>query len=81
MRNKLVGFQLTVYFEKQPEGGFTITCPDLPELITECDSLDEAEANVIDAFRAVVGLYEHKQIISFKNSCAFPKLEVLLMRF
>lgn len=61
MRDKLIKFQLTVHLEEQPEGGFTITCPDLPELITECDSLDEAKANVIDAFRAVVGLYEHKQ--------------------
>ena len=61
MKNKLIGFQLTVHLEEQPEGGYTITCPDLPELITECDSLDEAEANVIDAFRAVMGLYEHKR--------------------
>lgn len=61
MRDKLIGFQLTVLLEEQPEGGFTITCPDLPELITECDSLDEAKESVIDAFRAVVELYEHKQ--------------------
>jgi antitoxin HicB len=61
VKDKLIRFQLTVHLEEQPEGGYTITCPDLPELITECDSLDEAEANVIDAFRAIVGLYEHKR--------------------
>ena len=54
-------YKLTLLLEEQPEGGFTITCRELPELITECDSLDEMIDNVIDAFHAVVGLYEHKQ--------------------
>ena len=43
----------------QPEGGWTITCPVLPELITEADTLDEVEANVSDALQAVVEIYEH----------------------
>ncbi len=55
------GFKLTIVLEPQPEGGFTITCRELPELITECDSLEEMRANVIDAFYAVVSLYEYKQ--------------------
>ena len=54
-------YKLTVLLEEQPEGGFTITCRELPELITECDSLDEMRDNVIDAFHAVVELYEYKQ--------------------
>lgn len=41
----------------QPEGGFTVTSPVLPELITEGDTLEEAYANVQDAFAAVVELY------------------------
>jgi len=52
-------YVLTLRLESQPEGGFTITCKEIPELITECDTLDEMEANVIDAFAAVVELYEH----------------------
>ncbi len=42
----------------QPEGGFTVTSPVLPELITEGDTLAEALANVNDALKAVVELYE-----------------------
>jgi antitoxin HicB len=42
----------------QPEGGFTVTSPVLPELITEGDSLDEAYANVSDALAAVIELYK-----------------------
>ena len=38
----------------QPEGGYTVTSPLLPELITEGD----AEANAEDAFVAVVEVYE-----------------------
>ena len=55
------GFELTIILEPQPEGGFTITCRELPELITECDSLSEMRPNVIDAFQAVLGLYAHKK--------------------
>jgi antitoxin HicB len=49
--------RLPLVFTPQPEGGFTVTCPALPELITEGDTLDEAFANVRDAFAAVVELY------------------------
>ena len=44
-------------FVPQPEGGYTVTSRVLPELITEGDSLEEAQANVRDAFEAVVELY------------------------
>lgn len=42
----------------QPEGGFTVTSPVLPELVTEGDSVDEAIDNVRDALRAVREIYE-----------------------
>jgi antitoxin HicB len=41
----------------QPEGGYTVTCPLLPELITEGDTLAEVEANAADAFAAVLEIY------------------------
>lgn len=53
--------KLTLILEEQPEGGFTITCQELPELITECDSLDEIKEVVTDAFYAIVELYEHQK--------------------
>lgn len=54
-------YKLSLLLEEQPEGGFTITCRELPELITECDSLAEMKDNVIDAFQAVARLYEHQK--------------------
>ena len=44
----------------QPEGGYTVTSPLLPELITEGDTVSEAVANAEDAFAAVVEVYEDR---------------------
>ncbi|MEW6202023.1 MAG: type II toxin-antitoxin system HicB family antitoxin [bacterium] len=42
----------------QPEGGYTVTCPLLPELVTEGDNLNEAIEHVPDAIKAVLEIYE-----------------------
>ena len=42
----------------QPEGGYTVTSPLLPELITEGDTVAEALANAEDAFAVVLEIYE-----------------------
>jgi antitoxin HicB len=51
-------YKLPVVLEPQPEGGYTITCPILPELITEADTLDEVVPNVADALMTVIEIYE-----------------------
>jgi antitoxin HicB len=50
-------YRIPLLFTPQPEGGYTVTSSVLPELLTEGDSLEEAQANVRDAFEAVVELY------------------------
>ena len=42
----------------QPEGGYTVTSPLIPELITEGDTVSEALANAEEAFAVVVEIYE-----------------------
>ncbi|HWE96865.1 MAG TPA: type II toxin-antitoxin system HicB family antitoxin [Tepidisphaeraceae bacterium] len=49
--------RLPLVFSPQPEGGFTVTSPVLPELITEGETLEEAFANVRDALAAVLEIY------------------------
>ncbi|MFI5381640.1 MAG: type II toxin-antitoxin system HicB family antitoxin [Tepidisphaerales bacterium] len=49
--------RIPLIFSPQPEGGFTVTSPILPELVTEGDTLEEAYANVSDALAAVIELY------------------------
>lgn len=51
-------FKIPIVMTPQPEGGFTVTSPLLPELLTEGDSLDEALENVKDALAAVIEIYE-----------------------
>jgi antitoxin HicB len=51
-------YRLPLVLEPQPEGGYTITCPLLPELITEADTLDDVLPNVSDALAAVIESYE-----------------------
>ena len=47
-------YKLPLVLEAQPEGGYTITCPLLPELITEGDTIQEAVANASDALEAII---------------------------
>ena len=51
-------YKVPLLLAPQPEGGFTVTSPLLPELITEGDTADEALANVRDALAAVIEAYE-----------------------
>ncbi|MBN1420872.1 MAG: type II toxin-antitoxin system HicB family antitoxin [Planctomycetes bacterium] len=51
-------FKVPLVLTPQLDGGFTITSPVLPELVTEGDTLEEAVANVRDALEAVIETYE-----------------------
>ena len=42
-------YRYTVLFEPAEEGGFVVTCPALPGLVTEGDTLEEARAMAQDA--------------------------------
>ena len=54
-------YRIPLIFTPQPEGGYTVTSPVLPELVTEGDTLEEAQANVQDAFAAVLEIYGEQQ--------------------
>ncbi len=50
-------YRVPLLFTPQPEVGFTVTSPVLPEFVTEGDTLDEIFANAQDALAAVIELY------------------------
>lgn len=52
--------KLPLVLEPQPEGGYTVTSPLLPELVTEGDSVEDALENVRDALAAVVEIYRER---------------------
>ena len=45
-------YSFTVFFEPAAEGGYVVTCPALPGLVTEGDTLVEARRMARDAIRA-----------------------------
>lgn len=44
-------YNFTVLFTPAEEGGFVVTCPALPGVVTEGDTLEEARAMAADAIR------------------------------
>jgi antitoxin HicB len=50
-------FKVPLLLDPQKEGGWTVTSPILPELVTEVDRLDELNDRVSDAVEAVIELY------------------------
>lgn len=49
--------RLVLTLAEQPEGGYTVTCPGLPELITEGDDVRQAIVHAADALAAVIEGY------------------------
>lgn len=52
-----MNYKVPLVLVPQPEGGYTVTSPLFPELITEGDSVEEALANVKDALATVLEAY------------------------
>jgi antitoxin HicB len=44
-------YKLPLVLEPQPEGGYVVTCPLLPELITEGDTVQDALAAIVEALK------------------------------
>ena len=44
----------TFVFQPEPEGGYTVTCPALPGLVTYGDTLDEAKSMALDAMDGLI---------------------------
>lgn len=52
MEQKIYNF--TVLFTPAEEGGFVVTCPALPGVVTEGDSIEEARAMAADAIQGYI---------------------------
>ncbi len=50
-------FKIPLVLTPQSEGGYTVTSPVLPEMLTEGDTLEQAMENVQDALKATLELY------------------------
>jgi antitoxin HicB len=51
-------YKVPLVLTPQPEGGFVVTSPVLPELITEGDTVEDAIENASDCLGSVIEIYE-----------------------
>jgi antitoxin HicB len=49
--------RFTIYLQPEPEGGFTVRVPALPEVVTYGETYEEAMANAREAIEAILELY------------------------
>jgi antitoxin HicB len=59
-------YSFSIVLEPQPDGGFTVLVPALPEVVTEGDTELEALANAEEAIRAVLA-YRHDNGIAIPS--------------
>ncbi len=70
-------YQYTAVFEGNENGGYTVTVPSLPGLVTEGDDLSEARDMAEDAIRCYVeGLRKDRQLIPQENDVGSFRLSV-----
>ena len=76
MRNGQL-YQYTAFFEANESGGYTVTVPSLPGLVTEGKDLDDAREMAKDAIRCYIeGLKKAKEPIPIERETAQMKVSV-----
>ena len=61
--------KLSAVYEPCPEGGFTCWIEEMPEVISEGDTLEEARANLRDALALMVE-YRHEEALTHRAPAA-----------
>ncbi len=73
-----LAYEYTAFFEANENGGYTVTVPALPGLITEGKDLEEAREMAMDAIRCYIqGLRKAKEPIPIEKETAQFKLSVV----
>jgi antitoxin HicB len=70
--------EYTAFFESNEHGGYTVTVPSLPGLVTEGKNLDHARAMAKDAIQCYIeGLKKAKEPIPIERETAQVKISVV----
>lgn len=70
--------EFTAFFELNEHGGYTVTVPALPGLVTEGKDLDHARTMAKDAIRCYIeGLKKAKEPIPVERDSAQVKISVV----
>jgi antitoxin HicB len=78
MRNaKRKIYEYTTFFQANEHGGYTVTVPALPGLVTEGKNLEDARRMAQDAIRCYIeGLKKAKEEVPFESETAQLRLTV-----
>ena len=69
--------EYTAFFEANENGGYTVTVPSLPGLVTEGKNLDHARTMAKDAVRCYIeGLKKAKEPIPIERETAQVKISI-----
>jgi predicted RNase H-like HicB family nuclease len=72
----VAAYTYTVLLQPEPEGGYTVTCPTLPGLVSYGASLEEARAMAADAIRGYIEcLQEDGEPIPESDPAPLPLLD------
>ena len=70
--------EYTAFFEANENGGYTVTVPSLPGLVTEGKDLDHARSMAKDAIQCYIeGLKKAKEPIPVERETAQVKISVV----
>jgi antitoxin HicB len=70
-------YEYTAFFEANEHGGYTVTVPALPGLVTEGRNLDDARRMAEDAIRCYIeGLKKSKEPVPIEGETAQIKVAV-----
>ena len=71
-------YEYTAFFEANENGGYTVTVPALPGLVTEGKKLENAREMAKDAIRCYIeGLKKAKEPVPVERETAHLKLSVV----
>jgi antitoxin HicB len=70
--------EFTAFFDANEHGGYTVTVPSLPGLVTEGKDLDHARSMAKDAIQCYIeGLKKAKELIPAERETAQVKISVV----
>jgi antitoxin HicB len=70
--------EYTAFFEANEHGGYTVTVPSLPGLVTEGKDLEEARSMAKDAIQCYIeGLKKAKEPVPVERETAQVKISVV----
>ena len=72
---------IRVHLEEQPEGGYTVTSPDVPELITEGETIAECLENAQEVAQLLYETYQEQGWAipeAFREIPPMPQIDVAI---